>query len=452
MSPRPNNFPIDEAIRAQFQSLREEQNLSRTKLSEMSGVSVKTIMAIETGKRKRCQESTVMILAEALGITLADLKSGNGIPSQVSDFPIGGKIQNILRARSFWAILIVFLVSLFGAGWFLAGTHGIVIHEDMRLEYRDPWFNLRIWQMDPQIKVRSWRRAPWSDRVLLLGLRDQPNLGDQYIAVSTLTGKMLWGVSPDYEQLNMAFGAAIVGEGYMRFIQDLEGDLDGDGTPEIFAQFTHSLNFPSCVCRISRNGELISQYSSNGHIDSVISIDVDNDLKDELICAGTNNSPHIGGATVFLLDDQYNSGASVDPWTHPYVSLADSSRFRLVIPNFPREVMRFMSEGRLRATSIQPSTIRGTGRITVEVGTADELSRVVVFLDSELHPLDSIVKDSFLESLDRLLGADVLSAPGPWEAGWREEWLNRSIYFREGAVVEHVPWGAGGMEGEKSSR
>ncbi len=54
-----------------LKEIRAERNLSVPQLSELSGVSRRTIQDIE--KRGDCRMSTAYVLAEALGLTLNDL-------------------------------------------------------------------------------------------------------------------------------------------------------------------------------------------------------------------------------------------------------------------------------------------------------------------------------------------------------------------------------------------
>lgn len=54
-----------------LKSIRNDQKLSQAKLSQLSGVSLRTIQDIE--KRDDCRVSTAIILADALGVTLDEL-------------------------------------------------------------------------------------------------------------------------------------------------------------------------------------------------------------------------------------------------------------------------------------------------------------------------------------------------------------------------------------------
>lgn len=54
-----------------LKGLRAKQNLSQAKLSELSGVSIRTIQDIE--KRDDCRVSTAIILAKSLKVTLDEL-------------------------------------------------------------------------------------------------------------------------------------------------------------------------------------------------------------------------------------------------------------------------------------------------------------------------------------------------------------------------------------------
>lgn len=54
-----------------LKSIRNDQKFSQAKLSQLSGVSLRTIQDIE--KRDDCRVSTAIILADALGVTLDEL-------------------------------------------------------------------------------------------------------------------------------------------------------------------------------------------------------------------------------------------------------------------------------------------------------------------------------------------------------------------------------------------
>ena len=56
-----------------LKKIRMEKNMSQTELSEKSGVSRPTIIAIESGKAESVMTGTLMKLAEALGVTIARL-------------------------------------------------------------------------------------------------------------------------------------------------------------------------------------------------------------------------------------------------------------------------------------------------------------------------------------------------------------------------------------------
>jgi len=59
-----------------LRQLREARGLSLRDLEWLSGVSYNTIWRIEAGRRKRTHRSTVLKLAEALGVAPTDLMKG----------------------------------------------------------------------------------------------------------------------------------------------------------------------------------------------------------------------------------------------------------------------------------------------------------------------------------------------------------------------------------------
>ena len=56
-----------------LKKIRMGKLMSQTELSEKSGVSRPTIIAIESGKAESVMTGTLLKLAEALGVTVADL-------------------------------------------------------------------------------------------------------------------------------------------------------------------------------------------------------------------------------------------------------------------------------------------------------------------------------------------------------------------------------------------
>lgn len=56
-----------------LKTIREKKGLSKMQLAKLSGISRRTIMLIETKRRKNPAIGTIKLLAEALNVTVEDL-------------------------------------------------------------------------------------------------------------------------------------------------------------------------------------------------------------------------------------------------------------------------------------------------------------------------------------------------------------------------------------------
>lgn len=70
----PHDFP------ARLRSLRSSRHLSEADLALKAGLTYKTIRALETGRRRRVMERTILSIAAALEVTVAELMGPEASP------------------------------------------------------------------------------------------------------------------------------------------------------------------------------------------------------------------------------------------------------------------------------------------------------------------------------------------------------------------------------------
>jgi transcriptional regulator with XRE-family HTH domain len=74
MSPRPDNIEITGTdLPARLTRLREARRLTKSELARLAQVSYRTVHELESGRRNRIQEKTLVLLAGALGVEPEEL-------------------------------------------------------------------------------------------------------------------------------------------------------------------------------------------------------------------------------------------------------------------------------------------------------------------------------------------------------------------------------------------
>ena len=428
--------------------LRQERGLSRADLANRSGLSEKTIVEIEKGRRDRVLEKTLLCLATALCITLAELL---GEPEGTADAPVITAPPTTPtdenprpRPRPRWlvpATAALVLLLLVAAGAFAlrprAGAvrvergNGGLVARDARGEV--------VWRFSAKATIEYLDESPWHDGTVLVGLRGDGTDGGRVLLMAERSGRIIWEVSPAQERIRAAYGADLLdsGGGFTAFRNEAV-DIDGDGAPELALLFIHGRFCPASLVVVERDGRRLGQYDTKGHLYGLLGEDIDGDGKEELLMAGTNNEPCYQGATVILLDDVCLRGAAQDSLAGGNPAIPDSARIRLVLPHFGEPTMTLLQRRRIEGTDLmvfrEPD---GATRIAVNA-SADGLG-VIVTMDAGLHPLrvqasDRVISvaESWPDSITALRGF-------PRQEWLLREWLPRAVRFEAGH------WGAGGI-------
>jgi len=428
MSPRPRNVELDRDFGARLRVLREGRLLSKTELAHRAGISAKSVGDLEAGKRKRAQENTLMSLAEALGMTFADLMApGTPVPPR-HDAPRR-------RWPHAWIVAVVIVavaVAALAGVWSFARSHARWTVDDTVVTVRDGVLGIELWSLDAAPNPVHVFPSPWTEEEILVGLSGRTEAGGVLQCRNLATGKILWEVRPDVAAVVRAFGEDIVLSGNFSCTGVHPVDFAGDGEPEALVTYCHSKYYPMCLCTVDREGNLLAQYSHRGHLTGVVVYDLDGDGHQEVLATGTNNAPAYQGATVLILDEQCRHGASVDSLCNPESGEPDSARVRLVLPLYPEPWASHMPYERLHA--VQPQIFRGRGgdlMISVMVGY-DPVHRIIVYLDGRLHPRGSDCTDGFLETMRAEWPDSLWQGTGPADPAWRAAWLATAVRFEAG--------------------
>lgn len=434
MSDSQKNIAIDRTVfPGRLRQLREERHLSQSDLAQKAGINYRTVHDLELGKRGRCQQKTLLMLALALDLSLEDLLAP---PTSAVDPAITEARRRRADRLRLSFIVIVFAVVAVTAGvlWHEGHAHADwTLGDDGVLSARDGIFGISLWAWPPESCLTSCRVSPWDPEYLLVGTgRDAPDSG-QLLCVARATGKTVWAVGPDVAAMTRVWGEETVRKSGFSCRLVGPADLEGDGVAEFVVIFSHGLYYPTAVCTISREGRLLSQYTNRGHIFDQRIDDLDGDGKDEIIAAGTNNAVGHQGATVFILDDLHRRGAAVDSLSSPWSSEPDSALVRLVLPQFPAPYMDVLKASRLGAFNLQ--VYRNPDNLTmlsVEVGSNDEQDRILVHLDADLHPVGAEPKDAFREKTISQWPDSLKVGTGPGDPVWLARWLSGYRRFEAG--------------------
>ena len=416
-------------------ALRLEHTMSKAELADRAGLSYRTIHDLESGKRTRVQEKTLMLITGALGVPYEAIFE--------APWPGPDPAPATPPAPTRWPVFLGVGVLAVAALVFFLGRQALGsatwTQDKSRLTVFDGLFHLKVqdWRLEDEVFCTA--KAPWSDRVLLVGLAGHTAAGGRLIAMDLLTGRRLWERRPDLDLLVEAFGPEAVLDGNFHCRDFLFPDVNGDGRPEILVRFGHSLWYPNALCLLDEQGALLGQYCVCGVVYDLAIIDTDGDGDDEIVGASTNNSPLYQGGMAFLLDGVFGDGATVDQCSHPGTEVKDTSRFRVVFPQFPRPFM-----DQLRAPRIEASRLRsyvgpnGAVQFTVDVGQMPN-NILILGLDHELRLLQSSIGDAFLSDLKFAWPESLSVGTGPADPGWRQEWLSSRVRFEDGLPVPVAP-------------
>jgi hypothetical protein len=267
----------------------------------------------------------------------------------------------------------------------------------------------------------------------VVGLYDRSLEPGRFLAIDRGTGDVRWSIAPDLDHLRESFGADALAGGTMIYSRHVVCDLFGTGDPVTVVQFQHSLWYPVALVFVTCAGEVLGQYDSWGHISDLVVADLDDDGREEVIAAGTNNAKAFNGATIFVLDHEHRSGATVDPQTRSETSHRDGSRVRVVLPAFPPAYQQRMQDERLRAYLLR--VLRsGTGEVylSAQIGDTRPIRFLTVSFDADLRPLASDISDALKLEITHTWPDSLKLDTGPADPGWRAAWLDRHVRYVAG--------------------
>ncbi len=442
-----------------LRDLRELRHLTQADLGDKAGLSYRTVHDLELGKRERVQEKTLMLLAQALDVPLAEL---TGIPyggsdglgqEQIEDrnpaataagpaepaepitpLPAVPSPSRRSQAPILIGLALALLVIAGFAGWKWACRHAQWSVQANELVVRDAVFGTRLWGIGEDPGVYKCIPAPWSDRVLVVNFLGRTPHGELIEARDRGSGKVLWTARPDLGTVEAAFGADVFAGG--NIFGGWLASLDfGGGAPDLLAAFLHSNNYPFIVCRFDRNGALLGQYANHGHLYDYLILDLDGDGANELVLSGTNNARCYEGATVVILDAEHFRGASVDSLAHPESSVPDSALERLVLPNFPAPYMVPLEARRLHAYSLRHYLGEG-GRphFSLDIGPKG-FPLGTLNLDETLAPVGFVVHDQYLQTMPSIYPPELIRDTGPADPAWLARWLAGHLQFGSGPAT-----------------
>ena len=439
-----NIVDLSACFPSRLKILREERFLTQSDLAERAGLHPRSVRELELGRRERALCKTIMLLAEALDMTFDELVNGqtstkehtSEIPptqSKSPSTPTDATPSNSPPPHHYRLRRIIYAtvsaIALAGAILVIPEVTGYEIHIDELdgvVEVRDDLFGRLNWRRAFSDEIQTWRIAPWDDDVLLVGLAAHTAEGGRLLALDCEDGSVLWDIQPDLETMAQAFVPEFVYRGGFHCQEILDVDLDGDGEVELVIHFTHVKWYPSAICVVDCNGVIESQYASRGRVYDIHAEDIDNDGRDELVCAATNNTPEYQGASLFILDDLHRSGASIDPVTSPDHDVPDSALVRIVIPAWPDNVMKATKTTRITATDIFLYVGEEGGlQIQADIGAA-AIGGFVLDFDIDLRPISAKISDALLSSFEQA-GID--------DFRWTRAWLDGHLRFEAGQLM-----------------
>ena len=422
-----------------LKSIREKQQLTKSDLAEKAGLSSRTVHDLENGRRDRIQEKTLMLLAQALDVSIFELLGREPSEEDPLDFtqdftpsPAGRLYLSQPAGLAILAGLVVVLVFSAGHLWSYARDNAEWTCEKELLTVRDRIFGLELWNLGGENSFSFCQTSPWSTDRLLLGVDGHTSTGGRLLNLDRATGDTIWSVTPDVDAVVRAFGEEdVLGVNFCCKKAE-PADLDGDGEPELVVQFIHGRFYPHVICAVDREGRIIAQYANKGNVSQSLILDMDGDGRDEFLGAGTNNAKAYQGATVFILDRDHWQGASVDSLCDPWSREPDSARFRLVIPRYPDPCMDLLQLTRLAAFNLRVhKDAEGDVLISVDVGDKN-LSHMIVYLDDQLSPKGCEPTDRFRETCLSQWPDSLTLGTGPDDPVWRAKWLAGHHRFEAG--------------------
>ncbi len=428
----------------QIARLRQQRGWSKADLAAKAGLSAKVIHQIESRSRDKYLEKTLLLLAEALEVELADLlqlppradvdgpapekESIDAIPPQPPEparpHRRGGRVRRALLVFAAAAVLFVAVFTLLTSS--RPAVAPMIEHRDGTVTARDPVSGNVLWTRSFASKVWFADPAPWRNGTVLVGVSYVAADGGRVLLLDGRSGATHWERAPSAELAAAAFGMdALDGLGAFGPILWRAIDLEGDGEPQVAIAFIHVRMYPSSVLILDRRGDVVGEYMNRGHVYDMLAVDLDGHGRQALVCVGCNNKePHHGGA-VFILDREHRHGAAVDAFNGGDLAVGDGSRSRILIPALEPQMMQWLGQARLSAYRVMTTTtLDGTLAFMVTVGT--EGLDLQLLLDADLNPLDVRPTDIVPVTIAGWPVADPANY-GPNCSLWRDEWLRRIV-------------------------
>lgn len=423
-----NVVKLNKDFPSRLRKYREELYLTQIDLAEKAGISHRSVHELESGRRDRALSKTIMLVAEALDLSYSELMGNGSKPDQelisTPDEPPVEQDQKKRSLRTFKISLLVFFVISFATTLAFNIDNKAHVSSDLKtIEIRHGLFKNTLWSNTFSDNVKDFLISPWGGNVLLVALSAETIAGGCLIAFDLNTGTKLWTRYPDIEQMSMAFNPETVQAGGFICQEMLLADLDGDGVDELIVHFSHNRWYPAAICVIGKSGNIESQYASLGHIYDIVVQDIDDDGKDEIVVGATNNNPKYQGASLYILDQDNRSGASLDFLTSAERGVGDGSLIRVVVPAWPKFIMETLSLDRLRATEIYTYK-NSDGQVCIQACIGEPNTGAFVFdFDNELNLLSANRSDQI---------KTIFKNNGIIDFSWSDEWANSYIRFEKG--------------------
>ena len=421
-----NGFP------ERLRMLRIAAGLSKTELADKAGVSGRTVHDMERGARPRAQEKTLLLLAEALGVTLDELlgQADPPPPSRQSPAQPHRSPSQGPRILLIPAIVVLFLAAAGLLACRYALVHAEFTQDQRHLVVRDGLLGRVLWELGGVHGVQRAITCPWDPQIILASGDSHRPRSRLITALKKSNGDTLWSIQPDLDAIRRAFGQDVLDNGNLSCNRFLTADLDGDDVREAIGTFTHSSNFPFVLLWFDRGGRIRGQYTHQGHLLGFVVADLDHDGKDEIFACGTNNARRFGGPAAVILDDEHFRGAAVDKVTFPGAQEPDSALARLALPTFPEPYMRPLADlhlgARLPRVRFEDD---GHTALAFTVYGDSHTPICILDLDDHLHIRSWVMEDMFTARMPKLYPDSLIAGAGPGDPAWMQAWLDQAEVF-----------------------
>lgn len=414
---------------ARIRKLRLDRQLSQAQLADRSGLTARTVHDIESGRRGRVQEQTLILLARGLDLTYEQLL--NGLPADALASATDRARRRRQPALTATAFVILAVLGVWAWVRSTQGARAQVHIEGSTVTVRDGLLHTQLWSSSAQATLAVCSRAPWSEEVLLLGRYGDAHDCKGLEARDLPTGDLLWSFTPAIAPAVAVFGPDVFASGLMGCAWFGAADLEGDDDRELLAKFGHPLYYPTCIARLDQDGRALDTYWSRGVILIIQALDADGDGEDEVYLGGTNNSPQYQGATLIVLDREHFQGIGTDVPPGRTSAPGDGSLLRVILPRFPEPIMLAMNVPRIGVSRMDCQK-RPEGGLRIVARAGEGQFEVLVTLDERLRILSCEAND-MLQSLCTRVAAEA-GDPGLQCAAWLDSWRRSRIRLVEGVL------------------